>query len=140
MIQLVLNWENEIALVAKVMDKSALSGYYYDNSDYKNVSLYGEALKVNRGVMTNLRKYLVNEIICAPNGNEIKVTVPASMVKVSGTTNKGFGNYFIYDSETKSFRNGTAGTIVTEDYAAGYATPLYIGIRNGETKFIVEFK
>lgn len=139
-IQFVLNWENEIALVSKVMDKSALSGYYYDNSDYRNVSLYGEALKVNRGVMTNLKKYLVNEIICAPNGNEIKVTVPASMEKVSGTTNKGFGNYFIYDSETKSFRNGTAGTIVTEDYAAGYATPLYIGIRNGETKFIVQFK
>lgn len=139
-IQFVLNWENEIALVRRVMDKSSLSSFFYNDSDYKNIRMYSEIKKIDKGIMTNLRKYRVNEIYAEVDGRDLKFTVPYSLEGVAGTDNKGFKNYFIYDRDKKEFRNGSISTIITSEFGAGEATDVFIRANGTTVQFIVEMK
>lgn len=135
-IQLVCNWNGEIGLVRQVMDYSELNEYYYDNVDNKNTKLYASAYEVNSEVMTNAKKYLVHEIKCSVDGASVSSCLSASEEKISGTDNKGFNNYFLYNKRTKKYEQGSIDSIITTEDGAN-ASDLFIWSQNGDAKFIV---
>lgn len=136
-VQFVLNWDGEIGLARKVMDYSVLSESFYDTADYENTKLFASVSQVRDGVMTNLRKYLVNEIICEVSGaGRVSSIVPASVEAVSGTDNKGFDNYFIYDTKKKVYRQGSIDSVISGEYGAGDPSKVFILSQSGTVKFI----
>lgn len=136
-VQLVLNWDGEVGLMRKVMDYSALSASFYDTTDYEGTKLFAPVKKVNAEIMTNLRKYLVNEIICYVSGSgDVKTIVPSSLESVKDTDNKGFKNYFVYDAEKKLYTAGGVDSIVSEEYDAANPSEIFVFSQNATVKFI----
>lgn len=131
-IQFVRNMNGEIGLVRKVMDFSELGGYYYDDSDYRSIELYAPASEVNRDVMTNVKKYLVNEIKCRVDGRDISSCVSASEKSVPNTDNKGFNNYFLYSDG--GYEKGNIDSVI--DSYGELGSDLYIWSNNDDVKFV----
>lgn len=131
-IQFIRNMNGEIGLVRKVMDFSELGEYYYDDSDYKSIELYAPASEVNKDVMTNIKKYLVNEIKCSVDGLDISSCVSASETGVPNTDNKGFDNYFLYND--REYEKGNIDSII-DSYGAN-GSDLYIWSNGDDVKFI----
>ncbi len=131
-IQFVKNMNGEIGLVRKVMDFSELGGYYYDDTNYKNIELFAPASQINKDVMTNVKKYLVNEIKCSVDGRDISSCVSASEERIPNTDNKGFSNYFLYTD--KSYKTGNIDSII--DNYGGKGSDLYIWSNGDDVKFI----
>lgn len=131
-IQFVKNMNGEIGLVRKVLDFSELDEYYYDDTDYKSIKLYASASEVKKDVMTNIKKYLVNEIICNTDGREISSCVSASEEKIPNTGNDGFDNYFLYSD--KRYEKGNIDSII--DGVGDSCSDLYIWSVGDDVKFI----
>lgn len=133
-IELVCNWNGDIGLVRQVMDFSELNDAYFDDSDYKNTELFSSVTEVNKDVMTNFKKYLVNEIKCNIDGRVITSCVPVSEEKVPDSDNKGFSNYFEYYRHAEKFEKGNIDSVVAGEYGTANT---FIFSKNDDVKFIV---
>jgi len=133
------NYNDEIVHIKKYRSMSELSEYFVDGYGTTNEQIFGQAVVLNKDVLTNESEFLVHQMGVSTTSDYNNLTNLQIWASVDNPHDSSaeFSEWYVYNRATEEVKPASVDDIMTYDNVGTDATKLFVLRTRSDVRFVV---
>lgn len=141
-VRYIVNYSDEIVAIERITELSKASGGFNNGKNTADEQIFGQALSLDKNVITNNSKYLYHRLGMSTNLSFNNLSSMEFFAHVENTADpeSQFADYYVYDKRTKEVSLASVDDIITYEMAGEGASWIFVQKSYTDVKCIVIVK
>ena len=141
-VRYIVNYSDEIVAIERITELSKASSGFNNGKNTADEQIFGQALSLDKNVITNNSKYLYHRLGMSTNLSFNNISSMEFFAHVENTVDpeSQFADYYVYDKRTKEVSVASVDDIITYEMAGDGASWIFVQKSYTDVKCIVIVK
>ncbi len=127
-VRYIVNYSDEIVAIERIAELSKAANGYNNGKNTADEQIFGQALSIDKNVITNNSKYLYHRLGMSTNLSFNNISSMEFFAHIENTADpeSQFADYYVYDQRTKKVSLASVDDIITYEMAGEGASWLFV--------------